>query len=46
MNGARDSIPLDLAGRTIMAPQELPVGIVTAALEGRFFLWLLQWRGR
>ena len=28
---------VDLVGRTIMAPQELPVGIVTAALGGPFF---------
>jgi iron complex transport system permease protein len=37
---------VDLVGRTIMAPQELPVGIVTAALGGPFFLWLLRRRGR
>lgn len=36
---------VDLVGRTIMAPQELPVGIVTAALGGPFFLWLLRRRG-
>jgi len=35
---------VDLVGRTIMAPQELPVGIVTAALGGPFFLWLLRRR--
>lgn len=37
---------VDLVGRTIIAPQELPVGIVTAALGGPFFLWLLRRRGR
>ena len=31
----------DLAARTIMAPAELPVGILTALLGGPFFLWLL-----
>ena len=31
----------DLAARTIMAPAELPVGVVTALLGGPFFLWLL-----
>ncbi len=36
----------DLAGRTIMAPQELPVGMVTAVLGGPFFLWLLRRRKR
>lgn len=35
---------VDLIGRTIIAPQELPVGIVTAALGGPFFLWLLRHR--
>lgn len=35
---------VDLIGRTIIAPQELPVGIVTAALGGPFFLWLLRRR--
>jgi iron complex transport system permease protein len=31
----------DAAARTIMAPTELPVGIITALLGGPFFLWLL-----
>jgi len=31
----------DLAARTVMAPAELPVGILTALLGGPFFLWLL-----
>ncbi len=31
----------DTIGRTIMAPAELPVGIITALLGGPFFLWLL-----
>ncbi len=31
--------------RTVMAPTELPVGVVTAFLGGPFFLWLLL-RGR
>jgi iron complex transport system permease protein len=34
----------DLVGRTIIAPQELPVGIVTAALGGPFFIWLMRRR--
>lgn len=36
----------DLVGRTIMAPQELPVGVVTSALGGPFFLWLLRRKKR
>lgn len=31
----------DLAGRTVFAPYELPVGILLAFLGGPFFLWLL-----
>ncbi len=31
----------DLVGRRVMAPAELPVGVVTALLGGPFFLWLL-----
>jgi iron complex transport system permease protein len=31
----------DTLARTIMAPAELPVGILTALLGGPFFLWLL-----
>ena len=30
-----------LVARTILAPTELPVGIITAILGGPFFLWLL-----
>jgi iron complex transport system permease protein len=30
-----------LIARTVMAPIELPVGIVTAMIGGPFFLWLL-----
>lgn len=31
----------DLVSRTVMAPAELPVGVLTALLGGPFFLWLL-----
>ncbi|HEX4964638.1 MAG TPA: iron ABC transporter permease [Thermoanaerobaculia bacterium] len=36
----------DAGARTLMAPAELPVGILTALLGGPFFLWLLVWRRR
>jgi iron complex transport system permease protein len=36
----------DAAARTLMAPAELPVGILTALLGGPFFLWLLVLRKR
>ncbi len=35
----------DLLARTLVAPGELPVGILTTMLGGPFFLYLL-WRGR
>ncbi|HUU30354.1 MAG TPA: iron ABC transporter permease [archaeon] len=31
----------DTLGRTMLAPVELPVGVITAILGGPFFLWLL-----
>lgn len=39
--GAAFLVASDLAARTVMAPVELPVGIVTAVVGGPFFLWLL-----
>ena len=31
----------DLAVRFVVLPAELPIGIVTACVDGPFFLWLL-----
>ncbi|MCC7418488.1 MAG: iron ABC transporter permease [Acidobacteria bacterium] len=39
--GAAFLIACDLLARTIAAPLELPVGIVTAIIGGPIFLWLL-----
>ena len=39
--GASFLVACDLVARTILAPVEVPVGIVTAMLGGPFFLWLL-----
>jgi iron complex transport system permease protein len=39
--GAAFLVGCDLVARTVMAPIELPVGIVTAMIGGPFFLWLL-----
>jgi iron complex transport system permease protein len=39
--GAAFLIACDLVARTVMAPIELPVGVITALLGGPFFLWLL-----
>jgi iron complex transport system permease protein len=34
-------VACDLVARTVLAPVQLPVGIVTALVGGPFFLWLL-----
>jgi iron complex transport system permease protein len=34
----------DVLARTLIAPQELPVGVLTALLGGGYLLWLLQRR--
>jgi iron complex transport system permease protein len=39
--GAAFLIACDVVARTIMAPIELPVGVITALVGGPFFLWLL-----
>ncbi|MGE0592805.1 MAG: FecCD family ABC transporter permease [Vicinamibacterales bacterium] len=39
--GASFLVACDLVARTVMAPIEVPVGVVTALLGGPFFLWLL-----
>jgi iron complex transport system permease protein len=39
--GAAFLVGCDVAARTILAPLELPVGIITAIVGGPFFLWLL-----
>ncbi len=36
----------DTLARTVIAPTELPVGVITALLGGPFFLWLLLRRKR
>jgi len=43
--GAAFLIACDLVARTIIAPVEMPVGIITAIIGGPFFLWLL-FRGK
>ncbi len=39
--GAAFLVACDVVARTVLAPLELPVGIVTALIGGPFFLWLL-----
>jgi iron complex transport system permease protein len=36
----------DALSRTVLAPAELPIGIVTALVGGPLFLWLLTGRRR
>jgi iron complex transport system permease protein len=42
MSGAIFLAVADTAARTVMAPTELPVGVITALLGGPFFLWLYR----
>lgn len=39
--GAGLMIVADLVARTLVAPAEIPVGLVTSAIGGPFFLWLI-----
>jgi len=39
--GAAFLVACDMIARTIIAPMELPVGVITALIGGPFFLWLL-----
>ena len=42
--GAVFMVLADLAARTVIAPAEIPIGVVTALIGGPFFLWLLRRR--
>lgn len=42
--GAAFLVACDVAARTLLAPVELPVGVITALIGGPFFLWLLVTR--
>ena len=44
LGGASFLIAADVASRTLLAPQEIPVGVLTAMLGGPFFLYLLRTR--
>ena len=39
--GAAFLVVCDVGARSLLAPMELPVGILTAMIGGPFFLWLL-----
>jgi iron complex transport system permease protein len=42
MLGASLLLAADMVSRVIVAPTELPIGIITAVIGGPFFLWLLS----
>lgn len=42
VGGAAFMVLADLAARTVVSPEEIPVGAVTAVLGGPFFLYLLR----
>jgi iron complex transport system permease protein len=42
LGGAAFMVLADLAARTLLAPEEIPVGALTALLGGPFFLYLLR----
>lgn len=42
LGGALLLLLTDVVSRTVMAPQEVPVGIITALLGAPFFLWVLK----
>lgn len=44
--GALFLVWVDVAARVLIAPQDLPIGIVTAAIGGLFFIVLLMKKGR
>jgi iron complex transport system permease protein len=42
LGGASLLLLTDVAARSLFAPQEIPVGIITALLGAPFFLWILR----
>ncbi|MFJ4337284.1 FecCD family ABC transporter permease [Streptomyces sp. NPDC088915] len=44
LGGAVALVLADLGARTVTAPQDLPVGVLTALTGGPFFLWLMRRR--
>jgi iron complex transport system permease protein len=44
LSGAVLLLAADVAARVLVAPQELPVGLLTAVFGGVYLLWLLHRR--
>lgn len=42
LGGATSLLIADLLARTLIAPQEIPVGVITALAGAPFFLWVLR----
>jgi iron complex transport system permease protein len=42
LGGATALLIADLLARTLLAPQEIPIGIITALAGAPFFLWILR----
>jgi len=42
IGGALMMLLADLGARVVVSPQEVPVGLLTAAIGGPFFLWLIR----
>jgi iron complex transport system permease protein len=42
ISGATALLVSDIVARVVLAPQEIPVGIVTALVGAPFFLWVLR----
>jgi iron complex transport system permease protein len=42
LGGASALLVSDVIARIVLAPQEIPVGIITALVGAPFFLWVLR----
>jgi iron complex transport system permease protein len=42
ISGAGTLLLADVLARVVLAPQELPLGIITALIGAPFFLWVLR----
>jgi len=45
LTGAIFLIWADIAARTLMRPEDIPIGVITGLVGGAFFIWLLRRRG-
>ena len=44
--GAIFLIWADIVARTLMRPEDIPVGVITGVVGGAFFIWLLRRKAR